>query len=87
MKASKIEINRTEKLDKYKQNLSIVNNCIVKCYESLIGLISSDELLINEDYIGYSSTTTKHINYVGREYGLTIRIVNKSEFENLINNL
>ena len=60
---------KLQKLDKYKQNLSIVNGVNVYSYTTNVADIKGDELHV----FGYfSKTTTKHINYVARELGLTI---------------
>ena len=60
---------KLQKLDKYKQNLSIINCVNVYSYTTNVADIKGDELHV----FGYfSKTTTKHINYVDREFGLTI---------------
>ena len=60
---------KLQKLDKYKQNLSIVNGVNVYSYTTNVADIKGDELHV----FGYfSQTTTKHINYVAKEFGLTI---------------
>tara|TARA_R100001440_G_scaffold29896_1_gene48155 strand:+ start:233 stop:424 length:192 start_codon:yes stop_codon:yes gene_type:complete len=60
---------KLQKLDKYKQNLSIINGVNVYSYTTNVADIKGDELHV----FGYfSKTTTKHINYVARELGLTI---------------
>ena len=60
---------KLQKLDKYKQNLTIVNGVNVYSYTTNVADIKGDELHV----FGYfSKTTTKHINYVARELGLTI---------------
>lgn len=60
---------KLQKLDKYKQNLSIINGVNVYSYTTNVADIKGDELHV----FGYfSKTTTKHINYVAREFGLTI---------------
>ena len=60
---------KLQKLDKYKQNLTIVNGVNVYSYTTNVADIKGDELHV----FGYfSQTTTKHINYVPKEFGLTI---------------
>ena len=60
---------KLQKLDKYKQNLSIINGVNVYSYTTNVADIKGDELHV----FGYfSQTTTKHINYVAKEFGLTI---------------
>ena len=60
---------KLQKLDKYKQNLSIVNGVNVYSYTTNVADIKGDELHV----FGYfSQTTTKHINYVAKEFGLKI---------------
>ncbi len=60
---------KLQKLDKYKQNLTIVNGVNVYSYTTNVADIKGDELHV----FGYfSKTTTKHINYVAREFGLKI---------------
>ena len=60
---------KLQKLDKYKQNLTIVNGVNVYSYTTNVADIKGNELHV----FGYwSKTTSKHINYVARELGLTI---------------
>ena len=60
---------KLQKLDKYKQNLTIVNGVNVYSYTTNVADIKGEELHV----FGYwSKTTSKHINYVARELGLTI---------------
>ena len=60
---------KIKKLDKYKQNLTIINGTDVYSYTTNVADIKGDELHV----FGYfSQTTTKHINYVAKEFGLTI---------------
>ena len=54
-------------LKKYKQNLRVVNNQVWS-YTTHVATIQGSNLLV----LGYwSQTTTKHINYVANEFGLT----------------
>ena len=60
---------KLQKLDKYKQNLTIVNGVNVYSYTTNVADIKGEELHV----FGYfSQTTTKHINYVAKQFGLTI---------------
>ena len=57
-----------QKLDKYKQNLSIQGNKVWS-YTTHVATIRGNEL----HQLGYwSMTTQKHINYVAKEFGLTL---------------
>ena len=54
-------------LSRYKQNLKIVGNRVIS-YTTHVATIKGSELIIH----GYwSATTSKHINYVAEELGLT----------------
>ena len=55
------------KLEKYKQNLKIVNNQDVISYTTKVAEIDHKNKQINQ--LGWWSVTTqKHINYVAKEY-------------------
>jgi|TARA_X000001382_G_C3063978_1_gene145228 hypothetical protein len=57
-----------QKLDKYKQNLSIQGNKVWS-YTTHVATIQGGEL----HQLGYwSMTTQKHINYVAKELDLTL---------------
>jgi hypothetical protein len=57
-----------QKLDKYKQNLSIQGNKVWS-YTTHVATIQGSEL----HQLGYwSMTTQKHINYVAKELDLTL---------------
>ena len=59
---------RLQKLDRYKENLTIVGNSVYS-YTTEVAEIKGDELHV----FGYfSQTTSKHINYVAREFGLKL---------------
>lgn len=60
-----------KKLDKYKQNLSIIGP-YVWSYASPVALIQDDKLIVQRGFKNYSKTTTKHINYVAKEFNLSI---------------
>ena len=60
------EINMT-KLPKYKENLRIIDNTDVYSYSTRVAQIKGNELHI----LGWwSSTTSKHVNYVANYYNL-----------------
>tara|TARA_R100001082_G_scaffold79488_1_gene46815 strand:+ start:247 stop:441 length:195 start_codon:yes stop_codon:yes gene_type:complete len=55
------------KLEKYKQNLSIIDNKKVQSYNTIVAEIDHLKKEINQ--LGWWSVTTqKHINYIAREY-------------------
>ena len=57
-----------QKFDKYKTNLTKVNNDIYS-YTTKVATIDKDNLM----QLGYWSVTTqKHINYVAKELNLTL---------------
>ena len=57
-----------QKFDKYKTNLTKVNNDIYS-YSTKVATIDKDNLM----QLGYWSVTTqKHINYVAKELNLTL---------------
>lgn len=57
-------------LDRYKQNLRILNNSEVWSYSTHVATIVNDVELHQLGY--WSMTTQKHINYVAQEYDLNI---------------
>ena len=60
------EINMI-KLPKYKENLRIIDNTDVYSYSTRVAQIKGNELHI----LGWwSSTTSKHVNYVANYYNL-----------------
>ena len=55
------------KLDKYKQNLTIIDNKEIQSYNTIVAKIDHLNREINQ--LGWWSVTTqKHINYVANEY-------------------
>tara|TARA_R100000995_G_scaffold72245_1_gene40978 strand:+ start:86 stop:280 length:195 start_codon:yes stop_codon:yes gene_type:complete len=55
------------KLDKYKQNLSIIDEIKVQSYSTIVAEIDHINREINQ--LGWWSVTTqKHINYVANQY-------------------
>tara|TARA_R110002020_G_scaffold4512_7_gene19680 strand:- start:1058 stop:1267 length:210 start_codon:yes stop_codon:yes gene_type:complete len=62
----KIELNNLSKLDKYRENL-LVSDDAVFSYLTRVAEIDHEKREINP--LGWwSVTTSKHINYVAREY-------------------
>ena len=59
-----------KKLEKYKQNLTIINGTEVWSYSTNVAEIKGDELHV---FGWWSQTTSKHINYVAREFNLEIQ--------------
>lgn len=58
---------KLKKLDKYKQNLTIINDTDVYSYSTNVAEIKGDELHV----FGYwSPTTSIHINYVAEKFNL-----------------
>ena len=56
------------KLNKYKENLTIINGTDVYSYTTKVAEIKGDELHV----LGWwSKTTSKHVNYVADYYNLT----------------
>ena len=56
------------KLPKYKENLRIINGIDVYSYSTRVAQIKGNELHV---YGWWSSTTSKHVNYVADYYNLT----------------
>tara|TARA_R110000796_G_scaffold21344_2_gene62884 strand:+ start:1277 stop:1489 length:213 start_codon:yes stop_codon:yes gene_type:complete len=56
-------------LKKYKQNLRIINGSQVWSYDTHVATISNGSLL---EHGWWSSTTSKHVNYVAKEMGLNV---------------
>ena len=61
---------KIKKLDKYKQNLTIINGTDVYSYTTKVAEIKGDELHV---FGWWSQTTLKHINYVAKEFNLEIQ--------------
>jgi hypothetical protein len=56
-------------MKKYNENLKIVDNKVIS-YTTHVATIEGSNLNV----LGYwSQTTQKHVNYVAKEYGLTIK--------------
>lgn len=55
-------------MEKYKQNLQVIGNKILS-YGTHVATINDSNLIIHG---WWSQTTSKHINYVANELGLTI---------------
>jgi len=56
-------------LDRYKMNLRILNGSEVWSYDTHVATISGAELI---EHGWWSPTTSKHVNYVAYELGLTL---------------
>jgi len=62
------QIQMTYTLDKYKQNLKVINDDVWS-YNTRVGIIAGTKLF----QLGYwSQTTQKHINYVADQYDLDL---------------
>jgi hypothetical protein len=61
---------KIKKLDKYKQNLTIINDTDVYSYTTKVAEIKGDELHV---FGWWSQTTSKHINYVAQKFNLEIQ--------------
>jgi len=70
----------TQKLNKYKENLTVVDNKVFS-YESHVATIKNDWLVVEPKFKNYSRTTSKHINYVANYFGLNI------QFKGILNRL
>lgn len=74
----------------------LMNNCyymelgdktLLISYESIIGVVRGDVIYINERYIKFSRTTSKHINLFKREFYYNLVVsVNEEYFYKLVNN-
>jgi hypothetical protein len=67
------QLPKVEKLDKYKENLSIITdsdgNRFIKSYETVVAHLTNEGII----QLGWwSKTTQKHINYVSIRFGLPI---------------
>ena len=66
----KIDLNNLSKLDKYRENL-LVSDDAVFSYLTRVAEIAHEKREINP--LGWwSVTTSKHINYVAREYNYKV---------------
>lgn len=73
----------------------LMNNCyylemgtktILISYESIVGVYKGDILYINERFLGFSKTTSKHLNLFRREFFYNIEVsVNEEYFYKLVN--
>ena len=65
-----VDISTLRKFDKYKENL-LVNDDYIFSYLTKVAVIDHErrEILVDT---WYSSTTSKHINYVGKEYNYKV---------------
>ena len=67
------QLPKVEKLDKYKENLSIITdsdgNRFIKSYETVVAHLTNEGVI----QLGWwSKTTQKHINYVANQFRLPI---------------
>ena len=61
------------KFDKYKQNLRATDDAVYS-YETRVEEVNHRDRTSNP-LDGYTVTTSKHINYVGSEYGYEVKKV------------
>ena len=59
---------RVNKFDKYKENLMVIDDKVYS-YSTHVATIKYPELVVPE---WYSVTTSKHINYVAKQYNLKV---------------
>lgn len=64
-------------MERYKKNLKVEGNKVFS-YNTWVATISGSKLLVHGHW---SMTTSTHINYIAREYGLTKEDAPKSERE------
>ena len=57
-------------MDRYKQNLHIEGDKVISYTTHVATIHNASGILYKHGY--WSQTTSKHINYVAREYGLTL---------------
>tara|TARA_Y100000593_G_scaffold19183_1_gene38128 strand:+ start:827 stop:1042 length:216 start_codon:yes stop_codon:yes gene_type:complete len=65
-----VDISTLRKFDKYKENL-LVNDDYIFSYLTKVAVIDHEKREILVD-TWYSSTTSKHINYVAKEYNYKV---------------
>ena len=66
----KYDLSKLSKMDKYKENL-LVSDISIYSYLTEVAKINHKDKTITP--LGWwSSTTSKHINYVAREYGYKV---------------
>ena len=66
----KVDLNTLSKMDNYKENL-LVSDISIYSYLTEVAKINHKDKTITP--LGWwSSTTSKHINYVAREYGYKV---------------
>ena len=66
----KVNLNELDKMDKYKENL-LVSDTNIYSYLTDVATINHNkkEIIVKK---WWSVTTSKHINYVGREYNYKV---------------
>ena len=64
----KVNLNELDQMDKYKENLLVSNTNIYSYLTDVATIYHNKKEIIVKKW--WSVTTSKHINYVGREYGV-----------------
>lgn len=59
---------RTRMLERYKRNLKVVGDKVYS-YDTHVATIDGDTLIVHG---WWSATTSKHVNYVAKEFNLNI---------------
>ena len=62
----KVNLNELNKMNKYKENLLVSDTNIYSYLTDVATINHNNKEIIVKKW--YSMTTSKHINYVGREY-------------------
>ncbi len=65
-----VNINELKKMDRYKENLMVSDNNIFSYLTNVATIDHENREIIVPDW--WSSTTSKHINYVAREYNYKV---------------
>ena len=61
------------KFDKHKPNLQqSPDDKLIRSYNSIVGKVFHNALIVDQEYFKYSNTTTRHISYAAGELNLTI---------------
>jgi hypothetical protein len=67
IKNNKVNINQLNNM-RYKQNLKYIDG-VVYSYNTAVAKREGDKLIVEK---WYSTTTSKHINYIARLYGFKV---------------
>mgnify|MGYP001196635682 FL=1 len=60
--------------DRYKKNLAATKDIIFSYGQAVADIDRENNVVIvREEFINYSSTTSKHINYAARELGMSVQ--------------